>query len=496
MSVKFLHMCLPPCSTTPSILAVFLVVLLGGSHCQAQSMSRNISSPREGTLAAAPLVTEWSYAEKGDAVFRDADTLGVHYGHAGIFLGNNRWTGGVPLFINAPGYRYSWERLVIDQPVVVTDFQGFRTDAKGSHDFWGVRDYSLNWKQRDAVVAAALAQQGCKYGFVMKIKNPSTTPIVWEQPYYYMPGLGHPTHADGDFRCDELVEYAYEQAGVNSGQGLFSRFEEGTVFGVTPRLMMDRMSGPLVAPPLASGFSPAPGSTVGGVASVNCYLTDQDWGSGVERAEFSMPQGGLFRNVTDGHEVAVGGMYGAAWDTRLAANGPQTIYVTAYDQAGNYKTYSWQVTVRNPSAAVVSESDPAAYDGAPGFFRHGTPGYWHAASGVGDGGRMLWTWNNANFIDNMGDWRPNLVAPGHYEVSVFIPRLHGTTTHAHYEIYHADGRTDVIVNQNNIYDAWVSLGTYRFVAGTSGLLRLTDMTGERGVTAQIGFDSARWLPRD
>jgi len=81
-------------------------------------------------------------------------------------------------------------------------------------------------------------------------------------------------------------------------------------------------------------------------------------------------------------------------------------------------------------------------------------------------------------------------------VSVFIPRLHGTTTHAHYEVYHADGRIDVVVNQNNVCDAWVSLGTYRFNAGTSSLLRLTDMTGERGVTTQIGFDSAKWEPRN
>lgn len=151
-----------------------------------------------------------------------------------------------------------------------------------------------------------------------------------------------------------------------------------------------------------------------------------------------------------------------------------------------------------PSASVVtvSESDTASREGAAGFFRHGTARYWRDAWGVGDGGHMLWTWNNAGFIDNMGDWRPGLAAPGRYEVSVFIPRLHGTTIRARYEVYHADGRTDVVVNQNNVYDAWVSLGTYRFVAGTSGLLRLTDMTGERGVTTQIGFDSARWTPRN
>lgn len=149
-----------------------------------------------------------------------------------------------------------------------------------------------------------------------------------------------------------------------------------------------------------------------------------------------------------------------------------------------------------PVTTVVSESAAAPYDGAPGFFRHGTPGYWHDASGVGDGGHMLWTWNNSTTADNMGDWRPNLAVDGFYEVYVFIPRLHGTTAQAHYEIYGADGRADVTVNQNNVYDNWVSLGTFWFNAGSGGLLRLTDRTGERGVTKQIAFDTAMWVPRD
>lgn len=164
---------------------------------------------------------------------------------------------------------------------------------------------------------------------------------------------------------------------------------------------------------------------------------------------------------------------------------------------GQYGRYHYVRLFRNYGAASirVSESDAAAYDGAPGFFRHGTARYWHDASGVGDGGHMLWTWNNAGFIDNMGDWRPSLPDSRNYEVYVFIPRLHGTTTHAHYEIYSADGRNDVIVNQNNVYDGWVSLGVHRFNAGTGGLLRLTDMTGERNTSTQIGFDAAVWTPR-
>jgi hypothetical protein len=148
------------------------------------------------------------------------------------------------------------------------------------------------------------------------------------------------------------------------------------------------------------------------------------------------------------------------------------------------------------ATTVVSESSTAPYDGAAGFFRHGTPRYWRDAWGVGDGGHMLWTWNNASSTDNVGDWRPNLAVDGFYEVYVFIPRLHGTTAQARYQVYSADGRTDVVVNQNNIYDAWASLGTHWFNSGTGGLVRLADATGERGITKQIAFDTAVWVPRN
>ena len=108
---------------------------------------------------------------------------------------------------------------------------------------------------------------------------------------------------------------------------------------------------------------------------------------------------------------------------------------------------------------------------------------------------MLWTYNNAGHIDNMADWRPIIADSGTYEIYVFIPRLNATTRHAHYEVYHADGRTDIIVNQYNYSDAWVSLGRFRFNAGTGGYLRLTDLTGEADTTQKVGFDAAQWQRR-
>ena len=146
---------------------------------------------------------------------------------------------------------------------------------------------------------------------------------------------------------------------------------------------------------------------------------------------------------------------------------------------------------------TVSESDTATTEGQAGFFRHGTPRYWNDATDSGDGGHMLWTYTGGSNLDNIGDWRPNLPDTRNYEVFVYIPRLHATTHLAHYEIYGADGTTNKTVDQYAYSDVWVSLGTYKFNAGTSGWLRLVDGYNEPydGKT-KVGFDTAKWEARD
>ncbi len=192
-----------------------------------------------------------------------------------------------------------------------------------------------------------------------------------------------------------------------------------------------------------------------------------------------------------------------------------SINLQAPASAGTYKGYwrmqapdghrfgdrVWvQIQVSQGGANVttfVSESDTALGADQPGFWRQGTPSYWHDATDAGDGGHMFWTYNNDNAhgTDDVGFWRPNLPNTQPYEVFVFIPRNHATTTQAHYTVYYANGQTDVVVNQNNYYDQWVSLGTYQFNNGTGGYLRLVDQTGEAYASKWIGFDSAQWQPR-
>lgn len=337
----------------------WLLLLCNMEQARAQSSQGLVASPPMG---------EYTFAEKGDAVFRDAypstskAPAYLHYDHTGIFLGRNHLTGD-KAFINAPGYQLQLDfHPIIDQPVVVTDFKGFLTDRTGVNAFLGIRDHALTWKQRDQIVDAALAQQGCLYSLFFVIKHPSTTRVSSDHsPYYY---LTHATNADGYFRCDGLVEYAYEVAGA----GLFSSFERNPV-SMTPRSLMDRMSPVLVRPPQASSFFPTSGATVSGVSKVECYLTDQDWGSGVEKADFYLPQGNVFQQVSDNHQVDVSGVYSVTWDTTQVVDGSHTLFVTCYDQAGNWKTYLWQVNVHNGSAGGGSGggTDSAKYvsEGTP-----------------------------------------------------------------------------------------------------------------------------------
>jgi len=226
------------------------------------------------------------------------------------------------------------------------------------------------------------------------------------------------------------------------------------------------------------------------------------WGSG-------------YRWVFDGGEKMGGPDYinvptigpGGTWDPAVNLRAPSspgiyTGYWRMQGPTGKFGTRMWvriKVTGSAPPpptiTTFVSESWAAPSTDAPGFTRHGPRDWWHVAGGVGDGGEMLWTTNSQSNLYNMGDWRPNLPETRPYEVYVHIPRLNGTTTKARYEIHHAGGQTDKIINQSIYFDGWASLGIYNFNSGTKGFVRLIDTTGEASESKQIGFDAVKWEAR-
>jgi len=91
-------------------------------------------------------------------------------------------------------------------------------------------------------------------------------------------------------------------------------------------------------------------------------------------------------------------------------------------------------------------------------------------------------------------WSPQLPTPGLYEISVYVPGRHATTTQARYHIHGVTGVASellVRLNQNIYYNVWVPLLVYEFTGKQgSGQVNLTDLTSEPN--KEIAFTAIRW----
>jgi hypothetical protein len=141
-----------------------------------------------------------------------------------------------------------------------------------------------------------------------------------------------------------------------------------------------------------------------------------------------------------------------------------------------------------PTEIIVDDADS-------GFTKYGPAGWWHDDA-VGYNNHIFWTRNNFNRVDNWAKWTPMLPAAGNYEVFVFIPRRHATTSNARYAVVHNNNTWDRhAVNQLIYYDQWVSLGTYYFKADGKEYVYLDDKTDEPYLSRYIGFDAVKFVRR-
>ncbi|MFN8497771.1 MAG: peptidoglycan DD-metalloendopeptidase family protein [Anaerolineae bacterium] len=125
------------------------------------------------------------------------------------------------------------------------------------------------------------------------------------------------------------------------------------------------------------------------------------------------------------------------------------------------------------------------------FTRSDTPNW--LTSPYGWNGAALYTYASPQ-EEEWAEWTPKLPATGQYEVQAWIPGYHATTRQARYQVTHDGGQTEVVVNQNDVADAWVSLGRYPFTPDNARV-RLSDNTGEAdSARLEVGFDAVRWLP--
>ncbi len=186
------------------------------------------------------------------------------------------------------------------------------------------------------------------------------------------------------------------------------------------------------------------------------------------------------------------------WRDQWAQSHSGTVYVPGEVEV-HMETYEHTgVAVARLRWTRLEDAPPGTVivdDGDPGFAKGGAATTWHAATG-GHDGDLLWTWNNDRVRPNYNwaRWYPEL-APGRYEVFVYVPARHATTAHARYWVSHQGGYSLCSVDQSANGGYWVSLGTYWFRGSRQDYVSLADATFELYLSCPIAFDAVKWVAR-
>jgi hypothetical protein len=166
------------------------------------------------------------------------------------------------------------------------------------------------------------------------------------------------------------------------------------------------------------------------------------------------------------------------------------------DQA--HKLLPW---LRSEVANRIGFVSPHIYiDEQSSAFNKGGSAWFTPPGGCGFNGHSYYTWSTTDpgSSENWGEWRPNIPTSDTYEVEVYAPYCktgRSETAGASYRITHAGGTDTIVTSHEANVGTWMSLGTYNFNAGTSGLIRLTDLVStESGLG--VWFDTIRLRPSD
>src|SRR5574341_614244 len=147
------------------------------------------------------------------------------------------------------------------------------------------------------------------------------------------------------------------------------------------------------------------------------------------------------------------------------------------------RTYGWE--------QIIAPGEGGYFDGT----QTGQPSTAVFKSYTSARGQLV-KYNNSEAAQDTvwAQWNPSLPERGMYEVSVYIPANHASTTQARYHIHGVAGAASellVRLNQGYYTNVWVPLVVYEFSgAAGSGQVNLTDLTGE--ADREIAFTAVRW----
>ncbi len=133
-------------------------------------------------------------------------------------------------------------------------------------------------------------------------------------------------------------------------------------------------------------------------------------------------------------------------------------------------------------ATAVDDSDPG-YNGGDAV--------WDSFI-CGLNGTHAWAESGAG-SQHRATWQPDLPT-GPYEVKAYIPPCGDlpATTSARYTIFHDNGQSEVVIDQQAAAGSWASLGSYHFGRNTAPMVELSSTSNDTGTA--VRFDAIAWKP--
>lgn len=215
-------------------------------------------------------------------------------------------------------------------------------------------------------------------------------------------------------------------------------------------------------PPVISNVS---ATNVSDTAATITWTTDENSNSAVDYGP-TVAYGSLASNaiMTVNHTISLGSLTpNTQYHFRVRSRNPTNLQTNSADF----------VFVTDPSGVVndlILDDEEATVVGAwtqasssPGYHNIG---YRYRGAGTG-----------ANYVE----FRPNILTPGHYQVSAWYvasaPGGNRTTNSPHVIVYQGGSQT-IGVNQEANGSQWFPLGIFPFATGTNGYVRVTDAIPE------------------
>ncbi len=137
---------------------------------------------------------------------------------------------------------------------------------------------------------------------------------------------------------------------------------------------------------------------------------------------------------------------------------------------------------------VIEESDDC-------FEKLGPDSTWRPAT-TGNEGASLWTYATDNATPaNRATWKIAVLQDGLYTIDVYTDAALAKSTRAKYVVTHANGATDVVIDQT-ANTGYQRLGEFELTSAEPGSVFLGDNTGESAPMTTLMFDAVRVTPSD